>query len=263
MRIRMVPVVSVVTAMALAWSAHLIAQSPAPLKVLASNGFRAVIEGVAPRCEKAAGRALSMQFGTSTSLTQRVSGGEAFDVAVMTSEAIDELVKAGKLAQSSLAPLGRSGIGIGVRTGAAKPDIKTPESVKQTLLNAKSITYAGDGASRPHIESMVNALGITKAMSSKTMLEQGSVRAAANVAEGKSELLITLVSEILPAPGVTLVGPLPAKFQHYVSFAAATSVKTPNAEAGKSFIACLSGPEVVSTLEAKGMERQFKGEVTR
>ena len=231
------------------------AQSTTPLRVLASNGFRAVFDDLSPRCEKTIGRQLSTDFGTSTSLQQRVNGGEAFDVAVMTSEAIDDLVKGGKLNLGSLVPLGRSGIGIGIRAGASKPDIKTPDALKQALLNAKGITYAGDGASRPHIESMMNTLGIAKAMAPKTMLEQGSVRAAANVANGRADLLITLVSEILPAPGVDLVGPLPARFQRYVSFAAATGVNTVNGDAGRSLIACLSGPDAAATLKARGMER--------
>jgi len=226
-----------------------------PVKVLASNGFRAVFEDLASRCENRIGRQLRTDFGTSTSLQQRVKGGEAFDVAVMTSEAIDDLIKGGKLSLASLTPLGRSSIGIGARAGASKPDIKTPDVLKQALLNAKGITYAGDGASRPHIESMMDALGITKAMASKTMLEQGSVRAAANVADGKAELLITLVSEILPAPGVELVGPLPARFQHYVSFAAATGTNSTDTAPGRSLIACLSGPDAAATLKAKGMER--------
>src|SRR5262249_39555719 len=103
------------------------AQGTPPLRVLASNGFRAVFDDLAPRCEKTIGRQLSTDFGTSTSLQQRVKGGEAFDVAVMTSDAIDDLVKGGKLTLGSLKPLGRSGIGIGVRAGSAKPDIKTAE----------------------------------------------------------------------------------------------------------------------------------------
>jgi len=226
-----------------------------PLRVFASNGFRAVFEDLGPRCEKTVGRQLSTDFGTSTSLQQRVKSGEAFDVAVMTSEAIDDLVKAGTLKLASLKPLGRSGIGIGVPAGASKPDIKTPDALRQTLLNAKGITYAGDGASRPYIESMMKELGIEKAVAAKTALEQGSVRAAANVASGKADVLITLVSEILPAPGVALVGTLPARFQHYVSFAAATGVKSENGEAGKSLIACLSGPDALATLKARGMER--------
>ncbi|HKE83067.1 MAG TPA: substrate-binding domain-containing protein [Vicinamibacterales bacterium] len=226
-----------------------------PIKVLASNGFRAVMEDLAPRCEKTLSLHMSTDYGTSTSLLQRVNGGEAFDVAVTTVEAMDDLVKAGKVNAASRTPLGRSGIGVGVRKGASKPDIKSVDAVKRTLVSAKSVTYAGDGASRPHIEAMFKELGITQAMASKTILEQGSVRAAAKVASGDAELLITLVSEILPAPGVDLVGPLPDRFQHYVSFAAATGNTTANAEAGKALIGCFSGPEVLPVLKARGMER--------
>ncbi|HZM61674.1 MAG TPA: substrate-binding domain-containing protein, partial [Vicinamibacterales bacterium] len=74
-------------------------------------------------------------------------------------------------------------------------------------------------------------------------------------ASGQAELLITLVSEILPAPGVDLVGSLPPRFQHPVSFATAVGKSASNAAAGKALIKCLSGPEVTATLKAKGMER--------
>ena len=108
---------------------------------------------------------------------------------------------------------------------------------------------------RPHIDRMMMSLGIADVMTKKTLLEQGSVRAAARVASGEAELLITLVSEILPAPGVELAGPLPMQFQNYVSFAAATGAKSDNASAGKSLVSCLSGPSVENTLKAKGMEK--------
>lgn len=223
------------------------------VKMFMSNGYRAVFEDLSRTCEQSIGRAVMAQFGTSTSLTQRITAGEPFDVAIMTTEAMEDLGKAGKVGARTA--LGRSGIGIGVRTGAKKPDIRTPEALKTALLNAKSITYAGAGASRPHIERMVAALGIADTMTKKTILEPDSVRSAAKVAAGEAELLITLVSEILPAPGVDLVGPLPMQFQNYVSFAAATGAKAANPEAGKALIACISGPSVAATLAAKGMER--------
>ena len=223
------------------------------VKMFMSNGYRAVFEELSRTCEQSIGRAVMAQFGTSTSLTQRITAGEPFDVAIMTTEAMDDLGKAGKVGARTA--LGRSGIGIGVRARAKKPDIRTPEALKTALLNAKSITYAGAGASRPHIERMVATLGIADAMTKKTILEPDSVRSAAKVAAGEAELLITLVSEILPAPGVDLVGPLPLQFQNYVSFAAATGAKAANPEAGKALIACISGPSVAATLTAKGMER--------
>jgi molybdate transport system substrate-binding protein len=222
------------------------------VRVLISNGFRAVFDELVPACERSIGHGVTAQFGTSMSLVDKVNKGESFDVAIMTTEAVDNLAKTGKV--SARTPLGRSGIGIGSRAGAKKPDISNADALKKTLLAAKSITYAGDGASRPHIERMMTTLGIADVMSQKTILEQGSVRSAARVASGEAELLITLVSEILPAPGVELVGSLPMQFQNYVSFAGATGTKAANPDAGKSLIACMSGSKVADTLKAKGME---------
>jgi molybdate transport system substrate-binding protein len=223
------------------------------VRVLISNGFRAVFDELVPACERSIGQKVTAQSGTSTSLIEKMNAGEAFDVAIMTVEAMDSLAKTGQVSMRT--PLGRSGIGIGNRAGAKKPDIGTAEALKNTFIAAKSVTYAGDGASRPHIERMMVTLGIAELMTKKTILEQGSVRAAARVANGDAELLITLVSEILPAPGVALVGALPMQFQNYVSFAGATGAKSDNAAAGKSLISCLSGPNVAATLKAKGMEK--------
>ena len=224
------------------------------VRVLISNGFRAVFDELVPACERSIGHSVTAQSGTSTSLIDKVNAGESFDVAIMTTDAMESLAKSGKVAART--PLGRSGIGIGSRAGAQKPDIGTADALKKTFLAAKSVTYAGDGASRPHIERMMVTLGIADVMSKKTILEQGSVRAAAKVASGDAELLITLVSEILPAPGVELVGPLPMQFQNFVSFAGAAGVKSDNAAAAKTLIACLSGPNVAATLKARGMEKQ-------
>ena len=228
------------------------AQGPV-VRVFISNGFRAVFDELLPACEKSIGQRVTAQSGTSTSLIEKVNAGEPFDVAIMTTEAMETLGKTGKV--SARTPLGRSGIGIGSRAGAKKPDIGSPDALKKAFLAAKSVTYAGDGASRPHIDRMMATLGIAEVMTKKTLLEQGSVRAAAKVASGDAELLITLVSEILPAPGVELVGPLPMQFQNYVSFAGAAGVKSDNAAAGKSLISCLSGPTVAATLKSKGMEK--------
>ena len=150
---------------------------------------------------------------------KQIENGEAFDVAILTSDVIDDLAKAAKIAAGTRTEIARCGIGIGVRAGAAKPDIKTTDALKKTLLAAKSITYAQDGASRNYILQMEDKLGIADAMKAKTILEQGSVRSNARVADRCAQMIMTLVSEILPAPGVQLVGPLPAELQHYVNFA--------------------------------------------
>jgi molybdate transport system substrate-binding protein len=225
------------------------------LRVLASNGVKAALEELEATSERQAGRSIEMTFGTSASTKQRIEAGEAFDVAVLTSEVMDELAKAGKIVAASRKPLGRSGIGIGARAGATKVDIRSAETLKRTLVNARALTWASDGASRPHIARMLERLGIAEAVHSKTILEQGSVRAAARVASGDAEFIITLISEIMPVPGLELVGPLPKEFQNYVSFAAAIGSSTANVEAARALTVFLSSPAASPAFTTRGIER--------
>jgi molybdate transport system substrate-binding protein len=226
-----------------------------PVHVLASNGMKAVIDDLKPQAERAIGRPLVIEFGTSSAVKTRIEDGEEFDVAILTSDVIDDLAKAGKIAAETRTEIARCGIGIGVRAGAAKPDIRSIDALKKTLLASKSITYAQDGASRTYILQMEDKLGIADKMKAKTILEQGSVRSNARVADGSAEMVLTLVSEILPAPGVQLVGPLPAEVQHYVNFAEGIGPNSKNTDAGKALVKFFASPAVAPTLKSKGMER--------
>jgi len=229
------------------------AQTP-QLRVLASNGMKAVMDDLRPRLEKELGRPLAIDFNTSVAVRQRIEAGEVFDVAVLTTEVINDLAKAGKITASSVADLGRSGIGFGVRSGAAKPDVKTPEAVKQTLLNAKSLTWVSIGASRAHIDRMVEALGIVKEVQAKTLLTQGVDESNDSVAGGKTEMIITLTSEILPAKGIQYVGPLPEKFQNYVAFSAGVGPKSSLPAASALLVKLLHDPSTAKVYQSKGME---------
>ncbi len=214
-----------------------------------------MIDELRPQAERAIGRPFTVEYDTSSSVEKRIEGGEAFDVAILTSEVIDDLAKAGKIASGTRTEIARCGIGIGVRSGAAKPDIHTLDALKRTLLAAKSITYAQNGASRTYILQMFDRFGIADSMKAKTIPEQGSVRANARVADGSAAMVLTLVSEILPAKGVQLVGALPAEVQHYVNFAEGIGANSKSTDAGKALMKFFASPAVAPTLKAKGMER--------
>jgi len=237
----------------LALLASYAAAQTTPVHVIVSNGMREVVLELKPQCERAIGHPLELEFGTTTGLKQKIDGGEPFDVAILTSEAVEDLVKSGKAAGSP-ARLARSGIGVGVHAGAPKPDIGTPDALKHTLLNAKFIAYAGDGASRVFIDRMIEKMGIAAEMKPKTMLTQGSVAAGEKVASSDGGLVLTLVSEILPMHGVTLAGAFPAELQNYVSFSAAAGAHAKNPESGNKLIAFLTGPGAAPVYKAKGME---------
>jgi molybdate transport system substrate-binding protein len=244
----------VTTTIFLALAAAASAQTTTPLHVLASNGMKAVLDELQPRLERELGRPLAIQFNTSTAIRQRIEADDAFDVTLLTTEVLSELSKSGKITSSSVVDLGRSGIGFGVKSGAAKPDVRTPEAVKKTLLNAKSLTWVSAGASRVHIDRMLEALGIASDLKSKVVLTRAVDESIALVAEGRNEMVLSLTSEVLPSKGIQYIGPLPDEFQNYVSFAAGVSPKSASPAASALLIKLLSGPAGSPVYQAKGME---------
>jgi molybdate transport system substrate-binding protein len=225
-----------------------------PLRVLSSNGMKAVVDDLRSQIERDLGRSLAVEFATTAALRERIAAGAAFDVVILTTEAIADLAKSGNVAASSVGALGRGGIGVGVRKGAAKPAIGTPEEMRRTLLAAKSLTWVGVGASRATIERMLAALGIVQDVQAKITLAAGVDAASESVANGHVELVITLISEILPVDGLDYVGPLPGDLQGYVSFSAGVAAGSAAAADGGRLVASLRAPATARVYAAKGME---------
>ena len=225
------------------------------LRLLVSNGMKGSMEALQRQCEKEIGHPLAIQFGSTASLKQRIEAGEAFDVTIITVEAIDDLIKKSLVTSPSRTAIGRSELGIGIRAGSARPDIRTLAAFTQALRGAPSITYPQDGASRGFIEQMFDKLGIAAAVKPKIMLANGSTAATESVAAGKATMVLTLFSEIVPTQGVEILGPFPGEYAYDIRFAAVTSAKSKQVDAAKALIAYLAGPNVTPILKAKGIDR--------
>jgi molybdate transport system substrate-binding protein len=216
--------------------------------------MKAAIEELQPQCERAIGHPLDPQFSSTAGLKKRIEAGEAFDVTIISTEAIDDLIKQGKIASGSRTNVARSELGIGIRVGAAKTDIHSVDALKQTLKEAKSITFPQDGATRGNIERMFEQLGIAAVVAPKIILAPGSGAATESVAAGKAALVITLFSEIVPVHGIEILGPLPGKFRYELHFGAAASVAGKKMEGAQALIGFLVGPEAARVFKTKGLE---------
>ncbi len=230
------------------------AAQTAEVRVLASDGVKAPLQDLRAECERAIGHPLGLQFDTAASLKASIEAGKPFDVAVLTSEAIDALVKDGKIAAGTRTEIARAGIGIGFRSGTSKPDIGTANALKQTLLQARSITINKNGASASYVEKLFAQLGITDQMKPKLMLEEEAGRPQMNVANGKAELVITLIPEIPVFRGVALAGPLPAGLQSYIGFAAGRASNPRDAGTAEAFIKFLKGDKAAAAFKTRGLD---------
>jgi molybdenum ABC transporter molybdate-binding protein len=227
---------------------------PHPVRVLASNGMKAVVMELQSKIEKAVGHPLSIEYGSTTGLTRKIDNGEPFDITILASDGIDDLVKRGKVTAASRSEFAKSGIGLAVRSGAGKPDISTPSALKKTLLASPSIAYAKDGASAQYVVSMFQTLGITDEVKPKLVLTQGSGPAMDGVAAGRVAIVMTLLSELMTVKGIDIAGLLPPEVSHYVSFGAAANEKAADPASAAAVIKFLKDPAAAPVYKAKGME---------
>ena len=213
------------------------------VRVISAGAVRAIVTEMARAYEKETGHMVTLTFGTVGIVRQKMAADPA-DVVIMTDVAVDESARQGAIVGGSRVDIARTGMGVGVREGAPRPDISSTEAFKQTLLAARSIVYvdpAQGATSGIHFASVLQRLGIADAMKPKTTLVPGGYPAEL-VAKGEVELVVHQISEIVPVKGVTLVGPLPKDLQKVTTYSAGVAAKTTSAELARGFIAFLTRP---------------------
>ena len=221
------------------------------LKVFGSRVTKVILGELGPQFEKATGFRPEVTADVAQVMKRRIEGGEPFDLAVLVDFQIDDLIKSGKLLADTRTNIMSSSIGVAVKRGAPKPDISTVEAFKQALLNAKSITYLKEGASTIHLRKLFDQLGITEAVKAKAVETQGE-QVSEFVAEGKVELGLIVIPNIMSVPGAEVVGPLPAAINSIVMFTAGVSANSPNQQAARELIKLMKSPEAKPVIKAKG-----------
>jgi molybdate transport system substrate-binding protein len=228
----------------------------AEITVLSAGAMKAMVADLGESFQRETGHTLATTFGTVGALREKLKAGARADVVILTAEAIDELTRGGVVAPGTRTDLARTGVGVGIREGAPKPDIATPEALKRTLLAAKSFVYidpARGGTSGIHVASVLERLGIADQVKAKAVLWPGGYAAEA-VVKGQAELVLHQISEIMPVPGVALVGPLPRELQKITTYSAGLVASSTAADPGRTFIAYLARPEFRPKFAAAGLD---------
>jgi molybdate transport system substrate-binding protein len=223
------------------------------LKMLATNSLGSVILECIPRFDLARGHPTSFSLASTNQLLSRIRDGETADVLIATDAAIDELVKQGKVIAGSRVDLATSGIGVCVRSGAARPDVSSVAAFRRALLDAKSVAYTLSGQSGVHFARLIEELGIAAEIKAKAKVITGGLIGEV-VASGEAELGVQQISEILAVPGVDLAGPLPHQLQRITRLAAGVFSGTRQAEAAQALIRFLAAPDTARVMLSKGLQ---------
>jgi molybdate transport system substrate-binding protein len=235
--------------------------SGAAVTALCAGAMHAIVEALAVSFQRTTGVRIASTFTRSGLVRDRVRDGEHVDVVITTAAAVDELARLGKILADSAAAVAHSGIGVAIRTGAAKPEIGSVTAFTSMLRNTASIAYADPLTGSPsgsYLVALFDRLGLSAELSPKTRLVGAAGGRAVVVCEivaaGEAEIGIQQISEILPVPGVELVGPLPAEVQHMTTFSAAVATGASDPDTARRLVAFLSSAAAASVIRMHGMQ---------
>jgi len=223
------------------------------ITVLSTQATEQACRELLPEFEKATGNTVKIVYTGTLDAKKRIAEGEAFDVLIMAATDIDGFLASGVLAPGSKVDIARSGVGVGVKAGAPKPDISTTEAFKKTLLAAKSIGYS-TGPSGVYLIGLFDKLGIADQVKPKLKQTPTGVFVGSLVANGDAEIGIQQVSEMSHYAGVDYVGALPADIQKMTVFSSGMAAKAKEPAAGNALVKFITSPEAGAAFKKRGME---------
>jgi molybdate transport system substrate-binding protein len=194
------------------------AEANAAIRLLTSNGMHAVLDVLLPAFRGITGSHVTVRYGTGQEILERIAAGETADVVICSRAALQDLARARKVEAASVRDLATSSVGVAVRTGLPKPDVRSVEAFKRALLGAESIAFTGKGASGIYFQRLIEQLGIAAEIRAKAVMQDGGL-VGDLVAQGRATMAIQQIPELLAVEEIDYVGPLPPELQHTTQIA--------------------------------------------
>ncbi len=199
------------------------------------------------------GQAVAMESVGGVDAAKRVQAGEAFDVVILASDAIDKLMAAGCLEPGSKVDLVLSGTSVAVPAGAARPDIASEEAVKQAVLAAPSVSYS-TGPSGVAIAKLFERWGIAGQVQPKVVTPPPGTPVGSLVAKGEVALRFQQLSELIHVEGIAIVGPLPPVIAIDTIFSAAVCKGCARSADVRAMLAFMASPDAADAKRRQGMQ---------
>jgi molybdate transport system substrate-binding protein len=226
---------------------------PAEIKVLSSIATKEAYLELVPQFEKSTGYKVSTTWSGTTAIMQKMTAGETYDLVFISSTEMEQLIKQGKIVAGSRVDLAKSGIGIAIRKGAPKPDVRTADALKQALLAAKTVGYTS-GPSGVYMAGLIERMGIAAEIKPKHRTVPSGGTVGTIVATGEAEIGFQQVSELVHIPGIDFIGPLPSEVQCITVFATGVHTGATQTDASKALQKFLTTPAAVAVMQKHGLE---------
>ena len=221
------------------------------MRVLSSLAIQEAYLELVPAFQKESGHPVHTEWRGMVEILKRVKAGEIADVVIASQKALRELKSLGKV--EAVVDLATSSVAVAVKKGAKRPDISSAEALKRALRAAKSIAYSS-GPSGVYLAALLPKWGLAEELKSKITQTPPGTAVGPLVARGEAEIGFQQLSELLPIPGIDIIGPLPAEIQVITTFSGGVHVAAGEAEAARAWLAFIASPRYAAVLRRHGME---------
>jgi molybdate transport system substrate-binding protein len=225
----------------------------ATIKVISSMATKQLLAELAADFGKASSHTLSVESVGGVDAAKRVQAGEAFDVVILASGVIQQLMAEGKIVQGSRVDIVHSGVAVAVRAGASHPDVSTEEGLKRAVSEAKSVGYS-TGPSGAHLQGLFERWGIADAVRPRLVQAKPGNPVGWLVAGGEVELGFQQLSELIHLSGVDILGPLPGGTQITTTFSGGIATTSTERDAARAWLDFLASPAAAEAKRRNGME---------
>lgn len=223
------------------------------LRVFSVLAIRAAVDRLLPLWQQRYPHiALDIAWGPTVVIEKNIAAGQRADAVIVTVEAMDRLIAERYVPAESRIELVDSQIGLAALPGAPKPDISSVAALKAALLNARSVGYSLAGASGIYFRQLLENLGIADEVNRRaTTIPEGFT--ARLLVEGKADIAVQQISELLTVEGIAIIGPLPPGAEKTLSFSAGVFSDAERPEDAARLLAFLRSAEARGIFEASGL----------
>lgn len=191
-------------------------------------------------------------------MKDRLLAGQACDVVILTDALIAQLAASGDAVPGSARTLGYVKTGIACKEGETPAQLDSPAALEAALRAASGIYFPDrvKATAGVHFMGVLQRLGLADELAGRLHPHANGAAAMRAMAEatGTGLLGCTQVSEILYAPGVRLVAPLPVEFELATRYTAAVASRASQPEAARMLIDLLAGAETAALRLTCGFE---------
>lgn len=229
----------------------------AQLKLLLGGAVTEPVRKIGAEFSRKTSNQIDVTSNTSGALQKMLESGGKGDVLIVASGTMDALEKEHLVMPGTRFEVARGLIGVGVRAGAASPDLSSTEAFKKAILAARSVAYVdpkSGGTSGTYMAGLFQRLGIAAEVQKKTVFQTQGSEVADAVAKGAAEIGITFTSEMTPNKGVKVAGALPDSIQLPTNYSVAIAATSPNADAARAFLKELKTPTAQAAFKEAGLQ---------